>query len=190
MKTVGLCTHFTEADDWAFEYAFKLAQTHRHQLNICHWLASPYRVRRDVVYSDLFTLQETVPITSALLNRLELQLREYYEPRLGDFTDVAFKLCEGAYQVELVRCLRQHILDLVVIGHQAPPVEPVPDEQSLEEFALKLPYPVVIVGPAGPETFLLNSTALEIVEELDLPDGSWRALAGNASVSWRVIQPV
>jgi hypothetical protein len=53
----------------------------------------------------------------------------------------------------------------------------------MEEFALKLPYPVVIVGPAGPGTCLLNSVALEIVEELDLPDGSWQALADNTRVS-------
>ena len=95
MKTVGLCTHFTETDEWAFEYALNLARARRLQLNICHWLRSPYKIRRDIVYDDLFTHQRTVSITPELLNQFELRLREYYEPKLGDFSDVAFKLCEG-----------------------------------------------------------------------------------------------
>ncbi len=52
------------------------------------------------------------PITPKLLTQLELELRQTYEPKLGDFTDVAFKLCEGMYQVELTRCFRQNLLDL------------------------------------------------------------------------------
>lgn len=26
MTTIGLCTHFSETDEWAFEYALKLAK--------------------------------------------------------------------------------------------------------------------------------------------------------------------
>jgi hypothetical protein len=176
MKTIGLCTHFTETDDWALAYALNLARTRRWRLTICHWLESPYKIRRDIVYDGLFKPQGTAPATPDLLRKLELELGEYYEPKLGDFTDVAFKLCEGAYQVELVRCLRQHLLDLVAMGYQPPPAEPSAPERPLEEFAVKLEQPLLIVGRDGPGTFLINHKALEILDLLALPEGRWQVL--------------
>ena len=187
MKTVGLCTHFTHTDEWAFEYAFKLARSRGLQLNICHWLESPYQIRRDIVFDDLFDPHETVSISPQLLTKFDLQLRQYYEPKLGDFTDVGFKLCEGAYQVELIRCFRQHFLDLVVIGYQEPNPEASSSEQPLELFALNLPYPIVIVGADGPDSFLLNAKAFELRQQLALPEGSWQVLE-DAHVSWRTLQ--
>lgn len=175
MKSVGLCTHFTETDKWAFDYAFKLAQAKNLQLNICHWLESPYQLRRDLVYNDLFDHKNVVPVTPKVLNKLELKLREYYEPKLGNFTDVAFKLCEGTYQVELMRCFRQNLLDLVVMGYQEPATAATSTEQPMELFAMSLPYPVIIVGKDGPDTFLLNHKAAQIRDLLALPAG-WQVL--------------
>lgn len=176
IKTIGLCTHFTQTDDWAFDYAFKLAQMRRLQLNICHWLESPYRIRRDIVYDHLLKPTRAVAVTPELLGKLELQLREYYEPKLGDFTDVGFRLCEGAYQVELIRCFRQNLLDMVVMGYQSPPEDPYAGERPLEEFAANLAYPLVIVGLEGPESFLVNQKAFGMLEQLDLPEGSWKVI--------------
>lgn len=174
MKTIGLCTHLTPTDEWAFEYAFSLAQNHSWQLNICHWLNSPYVLRRDVVDNDLFNPTGTDVVTDALLAKLEFQLRSYFEPKLGDFTQVAFKLCEGQYQVELIRCFRSHQLDLVVMGYQPDTNEP--GVQPLEQFALKLHYPLILVGRDGPDSYLLNPKAMEIVDELDLIGKRWAVL--------------
>jgi len=176
MKAVGLCTHFTETDEWAFDYALKLVQTKHLQLNICHWLESPYQIRRDLVYNDLFNHKKAVPVTPGILNKLELKLREYYEPKLRNFTDVAFKLCEGAYQVELIRCFRQNFLDLVVMGYQEPVAAVTSAEQPMDLFAMHLPYPVIIVGKDGPETFLLNHRAAEMRDVLALPADGWQIL--------------
>jgi hypothetical protein len=177
MKTIGLCTHFSQTDEWAFDYALRLARSHDWQMNICHWLNSPYSLRRDVIYSDLFETGRAEPITPALLTRLELQLRQYYDPKLGDFEQAAFRLCEGLYQVELVRCFRQHLLDLVVMGYQAPSEQDVSGEQPLEDFALHIEYPLVIVGPHSPDEYLLNPAAAALLDELLLPQGSWRVIA-------------
>jgi hypothetical protein len=70
MRTVGLCTHFTETDEWAFDYALELVRTKQLQLNICHWLESPYQVRRDQIYNDLFNHQNVVSVTPELLNKM------------------------------------------------------------------------------------------------------------------------
>ena len=176
MTTMGLCTHFSQADEWAFDYAFDLVQKKNWQLNICHWLRSPYLLRRDMIQDNLFQPGEPQPITQGLLNKLELQLREYYDPKLGDFTNVAFKLCEGLYQVELVRCLRDNQLDAVVMGYQSVEDELGPGAQSLEEFAQKLPYPLIIVGRDGPGSFLLNPKAMTWLDQLDIPEHAYTVL--------------
>jgi hypothetical protein len=175
MKKIGLCTHFSQTDEWAFNFALELVRRQKWQLTICHWLNSPYSLRRDMVYPTLHEGGELQPITPALLTQLELDLRQTYEPRLSDFTDVAFKLCEGMYQIELTRCFRQNLLDLVVIGYQLD--EQVTSvEQPLEDFAAHLNYPLVIVGPNTSDHFLLNQAAQGWLDELQLPEDSWQAV--------------
>jgi hypothetical protein len=175
MKNVGLCTHLSQTDEWAFNFALELVHRQGWQLTICHWLNSPYNLRRDMVYPTLLKDGEPQPITPKLLTQLELELRQYYEPKLGDFTNVAFKLCEGMYQVELARCFHQNLLDLVVIGYQQDE-QNTSNEQPLEEFAANLNYPLVIVGPDASDKFLLNQAAQTWLDKLQLPDGSWQAV--------------
>lgn len=175
MITIGLCTHLCDTDEAAFDYALKLVKHHNWQLNICHWLSSPYRLRRDMIPDDLFHPTQAIPANPRLLAQLELQLRQHYDQRLGDFTNVAFKLCEGMYQVEIVRCFRQHLLDLVIMGYQ-PQDTLEPDAKPMEEFAQQLAYPLVIVGYQGPNTYLLNPKAAEWLDKLELPAGQWHAL--------------
>lgn len=175
MKKIGLCTHFSESDQWAFDFAFDLVRKQGWQLVICHWLNSPYNLRRDIVYPTLKQEGEPQPITPELLTKLELELRQYYDPKLEDFTDVAFKMCEGMYQVELARCFRQHLLDLVVTGYQHED-STKSIGQPLEEFAAQLVHPMVILTAEQPRHFLLNQAAENWVEDLQLPEGSWEML--------------
>ena len=175
MKKIGLCTHFSQTDEWAFSFALELARRQGWQLVICHWLNSPYNLRRDMVYPSLTEDGDLQPITPKLLTQLELELRQYFDPKLGDFTDVAFKLCEGMYQVELTRCFRQNLLDLVVVGYQQDE-QTASIERPLEDFAAQLPYPLVIVGPNDQNHFMLNQAALNWLNELHLQDGSWQAI--------------
>jgi len=175
MKKIGLCTHFSRTDEWAFNFALDLVRRQGWQLTICHWLNSPYSLRRDMVYPSLSEGGQPQPITPELLTKLELELRQYFEPKLGDFTDVAFKLCEGIYQVELARCFRQNLLDLVVLGYSRDDLT-TSAEQPLEGFAAQLNYPLVIVGPDKPDRFLLNHAARSWLSELRLAEGNWSVI--------------
>jgi hypothetical protein len=176
MKKIGLCTHFSQTDEWAFDFALELVRRQKWQLTICHWLNSPYSLRRDMVYSTLHKDGKLQTITPALLTQLELELRQMYEPRLGDFTDVAFKLCEGMYQVELTRCFRQNLLELVVVGYQQFDEQMASGEQPLEEFSAHLNYPLVIIGPDEPDHYMLNKAAESWLGELQLLESSWQAV--------------
>ena len=179
MKKIGLCTHFSQTDDWAFDFALELVRRNDWQLTICHWLTSPYRLRRDMVYPTLHKGGDLQPITPRLLTQLELELRQYYDPMLGDFTNVAFKLCEGMYQVELTRCFHQHLLDLVVIGYMQE-AQLAAGEQSLTAFAAHLNHPLVIVGPEQADHFLLNKAAEAWLDDLQIPEGGWQPIALEA----------
>jgi hypothetical protein len=176
IKTIGFCTHFSDTCEWAFDYAFRLAQNHDLKLNICRWLDSPYLIRRNQVYTN--DAHRTVShVTPELLARLELQLRQYYDPRLGDYLNVGFKLCEGFYQVELARCLHREEIDLVVMGCRGPQVR-VPGEKPPDEFARLLGHPMIIVGCEGPDSYLLNREAAALLDFLELPAGKWKVLEG------------
>ena len=171
MQTVGFCTHFTETCEQAFDYALSLCQDKGRTLSICHWLESPYMMRRDEIYAGP-DKKETVPVTEELLVAREHELREHYDHKLGDLLDVKFRLCEGDHQVELVRCLRRHDIDMVVMGYQSRHT----GGRTQEEFARRLNYPMVIVGHEGEQSYLINQQAVAIVDELDLPNGQWRAI--------------
>ncbi len=183
MTTIGLCTHFSQTDEWAFDYALTLAKKNQWHMIICHWLQSPYSLRRDMVNDDLFTPQKTVPVDEKLLVKLEYQLREYFDQKLGDFTDVAFKLCEGNYQVELNRCIRQNLLDLVVMGYQTQEDAQEHNEKSQELFSFESDFPLIIVGADGPQTYQLNQKALAWKDQLQLKEGAWKVIQAQTASS-------
>ncbi|MDI6777368.1 MAG: universal stress protein [Syntrophales bacterium] len=170
MKAIGLCSHYSRQGDWAFDYAFRLAGKKDIQLNIFHWLESPFRFRREIVYLDE-KKEKLVRVTDEFQVKKEYELREYYDSRLGDFVKVGFRLCEGNEGAELARCLHRKEYDLLVLGY----VERGADfgGQQIERFAANFRVPVVMVGPDKPNSFHLNKRAVDIVDQLDMKEGEW-----------------
>jgi len=173
MKSIGLCSHYSRQGDWAFHYAFRVAREHNIRLNIFHWLESPFRFRREIVYAD-DTKTTTLRVTDDLKVKKELELREYYENWLGDYVNVGFKLCEGNEGAELSRCLHKREYDLLIMGY----LERGTDfgGQKVETFAAQFRVPVVMVGPDRPNTFYLNNRAIEIVDQLGIGTGDWHPI--------------
>jgi len=173
MKSIGLCSHYSRQGDWAFHYAFRVAKEHNIRLNIFHWLESPFRFRREIVYAN-DTKTTTLRVTDELKVKKELELREYYESWLGDYVNVGFKLCEGNEGAELSRCLHKREYDLLIMGY----LERGTDfgGQKVETFAAQFRVPVVMVGPDKPHRFYLNNRAAEIVDQLGIGDGDWHPI--------------
>ena len=170
MESIGLCSHYSRQGDWAFDFAFRLASEKDIQLNIFHWLESPFRFRREIVYADN-KKQEVVRVTDELKAKKELELREYYEAKLGDFVKVGFRLCEGNEGAELARCLRRREYDVLVLGY----VDRGADfgGQVIERFASHFKVPVVMVGPDKPNSYHLNKRGVDIVGQLGLKKNEW-----------------
>lgn len=173
MKSIGLCSHYSRQGDWAFHYAFRLARENDVKLNIFHWLESPFRFRREIVYVN-DKKKDVVRITEELRVKKELELREYYESWLGDFVNVGFKLCEGNEGAELSRCLHKREYDLLIMGY----LERGTDfgGQIIEKFASKFRVPVVMVGPDKPNSYYLNRRAVDILDQLGIGEGDWNLI--------------
>jgi hypothetical protein len=171
MNSIGFCAHYSPQGDWAFAYALRLATTRDIQLNIFHWLASPLRVRRDMVYAD-DPQSHVERVTDELKIRKDRELREYYDEKLGNFVKVGFRLCEGNEGIELARCLHRGEYDLLVMGYEHVGCDF--GDQTIEEFATDFRVPVVLVGPKTPDEFHLNGLAEVILADLGIPQDCWQ----------------
>ena len=175
MNGIGLCAVFSRQGDWAFDYALHLARSHKTRLNVFHFLESPYALRRDVVFVDA-EKTKTAPVTQELIAEKDKDLRLSYDSRLGDYTDVGFRLCEGNDEVELRKCFRKGEYEVLVIGYQAKGAE-FGGTTTIESFASKFHGPVILVGPDAPNQFFLNDKAKAMLADLDIPEGTWKSLA-------------
>ncbi|MEW6348464.1 MAG: universal stress protein [Thermodesulfobacteriota bacterium] len=175
MKGVGLCAIFSQQGDWAFDYALSLARRHKTKLNIFQFLESPYALRRDVVFVDA-EKKETAVVSPALIAEKDKELRQTYDDRLEDYTDVGFRLCEGSNEWELKKCFKRGEYDVLVVGYHGKGAD-FGGTATIEEFAKRFHGPLVLVGPDHPDQFVLNEKAKEILDQLELPDGKWQLLA-------------
>jgi hypothetical protein len=174
MNGVGLCAIFARQGDWAFDYALTLAREQKTKLNIFHFLESPYIMRRDVVFVDAEKTQ-TAPVTPELISKKDREMREMYDPRLGDYVEVGFRLCEGVDEVELRKCFKKGEYEVLVIGYMGKGAA-FGGTTTIEEFAAKFHGPVVLVGPDASDSFFLNEHAEKRLAELKIPEGKWKRI--------------
>lgn len=174
MKGIGLCASFCPQGDWAFDYALSLARHHNIQLNIFHFLDSPYAFQRDVVYVDK-EKAETTHITPVFIARKDREMREIFDERLGDYVDVGFRLCEGNDEWELRKCFKKSQYDVLVIGYKEKGAA-FGGKTTIEEFASKFRGPIVLIGPDGANSFHVNGHARKMLDELLITDGQWKPI--------------
>jgi hypothetical protein len=175
MQGVGLCAIFSKQGDWAFDYALDLARRNNTKLNIFQFLESPYTIRRDVVFVDAEKTKTEV-VTDELISEKDKELRMQYDDKLGEFSDVGFRLCEGISEVELKKCFRRGDYEVLVIGYQDKNAD-FGGTTTIEEFAQKFQGPVVLVGPESPDSYYINERAKNMVDQLNIPDGKWNLIA-------------
>jgi len=171
---VGLCAVFSRQGDWAFDYALGLARHHETKLNIFHFLESPYALRRDIVFQDE-DRKNTARVTPDLIAQRDQDMREMFDDRLGDYSEVGFRLCEGNNEWELKKCFKKGQYEVLIIGYNQKHAD-FGGTTTIEEFAAKFKAPVVLVGPDAPDSFFVNDHAVGRVADLMLPDGKWNRI--------------
>ena len=75
-----------------------------------------------------------------------------FDPRLGDYVDVGFRLCEGNDEVELRKCFKKGDYEVLVIGYNEKGAA-FGGTTTIEAFAEKFHGPVVLVGPDSADSF-------------------------------------
>jgi hypothetical protein len=174
LRGVGFCAHYSRQGDWAFELALGLARRNQLQLNIFHFLSDPYEPPdRTVRGLDPAEVQRVVV-------EKEKQLRLYYDPQLGDFLDVGFRLCEDREWIELHRCLTRQEFQVLVLPR--PHLDATFGGKPLFEFLDRFVCPAVAVGPASHLDIRLNKPARLIAYRLGL-EGS-AGLTGAREGAW------
>lgn len=167
IRGVGYCARMTRAGDWAFDYAFELASRHGVRLNIFFFPTPPCKPH----FSRGRSGREG-GLTAEKAVEIERDTRLYYDPLLGDYLDVGFRLCEGDEDPELRHCLViKKDYDILVLAYEGYRCQF--GDRSIETFAESMACPTVLVGPEDREQFFLNTTAEVWLEELGLEERPW-----------------
>jgi hypothetical protein len=160
VRAVGFCAHYSPAGDWAFDFALGLARARGLRLNVFHFLVDPY----DPEARPPRGLSREQRAARAV--RLERDLRLYYDPRLGDYLDAGFRLCDDPEWTELHRCLTRREFQVLVLGY--PREEATFGGVPVTDFATSFICPVVLVGPGSPGEIHLNEPAALIDDAVGL----------------------
>jgi hypothetical protein len=168
VRDVGFCADFSQQGDWAFDYAFSLAQSLDLGLKVFY------------VPDLAWDSRELPQLSPSEADALDRHVREYYETRLGDFVDVGFRICEGFADRELRRCLMGGIYQVLVLAYRD--VGAPFGGRTIEEFAYAFNGPVVMVGPDEPGRFLINPSAALLSGRLNLEGGEWTVLKPETPV--------
>ncbi len=151
MKSIGLCANYSEAGDWAFDFALGLARKHNLQLNIFHFLADPFDPSADSPMAMPKDQRDAMSI------EMERNLRFYYDERLGDHLKAGFRVCESNEWTELHHCLMRREFELLVLPY--PKRNATFGGKPIEDFAKNFVSPVALVGPDTPDQIRLNNQA-------------------------------
>jgi hypothetical protein len=151
LEAVGFCAHYSPQGDWAFDFAFDLCRRQGLQLNVFHFLVDPFDP------SDRTGQDVSAPERRELAIAMEKELRFHYEPKLGDYLDVGFRLCADPEWNELHRCLTRREFQLLVLPW--PTAGARFAGKPLEDFADAFVCPVVLVGPESAREIHVNRPA-------------------------------
>jgi hypothetical protein len=128
-------------------------------------------LRRDVVFVDA-EKTETATVTPELITKKDREMRETLDPRLGDYADVGFRLCEGNDEIELRKCFKKGEYEVLVLGYKEKGAG-FGGTTTIEAFAQKFHGPVVLVGPDSADQYCINEHAEKRLADLLIPEGKW-----------------
>lgn len=160
VRDIGLCAEFSLQGEWAFDYALSVARSAACGLKIFYVPDLSW----DTPRAPELPLDE--------INALDRRVREHYDPRLGDFTEAGFRICQGLEDVELHHCLMDQEYQVLVLAYRDLGARFA--GRAIEEFAYTFGGPVVLVGPERPDQFTVNPSAALLSMELQLDQGIGR----------------
>jgi nucleotide-binding universal stress UspA family protein len=118
-KNILFCTDFSDDANIAFVRATNLAKKYGARLHILHVPHSPFTYERDIVDEHIAPEKSTEGQAfygEDVIRLAEKELRTAYEPKLREVENHVFVVKGGAPDVEIIRYVRTHAIDLIVMG--------------------------------------------------------------------------
>lgn len=168
VDNIGLCADFSPQGDWAFDCALSLARSMDLGLRVFGVADMAW----DKAQPRTLTSEETIA--------LDRRLREYYDDRLGDFVDAGFRVCEGLVNHELRSCLVEREYQMLVLTYRD--FGALFAGRTIEEFAISLPFPVLLAGPERPDQLFANPPALLLTQQRHMQQEDWAPIEPQTSV--------
>ena len=167
VKGVGLCAVFSRQGEWAFDYARFLARHHRTRLNIFHFLESPYKLRRDVVFIDA---EKERPAKSHR-NLSPARIKSYVTPLRSDLAIT--RRSDSGCAKEMTNSSFGNVSGRASMKFWSSGTSPrgaaFGGTTTIESFTRRSKGPVVLVGPAAPDCYFLNEAAERRLVDLMIP---------------------
>lgn len=134
----------SEASDRAFPVALAILKGFRSpSLSIVHVMHSPYRFHAEVIAPGI-----AMDLNPEILAVAERSLRNRYGPMTADLRVATFHVLTGVEKVEILRFVRRHKIQLVIVPVSVAQ-RVLPDSSvTLEAFLIeRSPCPVLFVTP-------------------------------------------
>ncbi len=144
-ENILFCTDYSEDAEIALVHALDLAQRHGARLHVLHVLQSNLR------YSPTETSETAPPgeVTFAspeVVAKAAEQLKARYQDRLRGLENVAWVVRPGTAYVEILRYVREHPMDLIVMGTAgASAHEQTHYGSTLEQVAKRAPCHIMAI---------------------------------------------
>jgi nucleotide-binding universal stress UspA family protein len=118
-QTILFATSATEVCDHAARVAFEIAKRYGAELTLFHVLGIPSRGYSQMV-RDVKT-GEMVPVDDEYRQWVTEEIRTHYANQLKDYDKVRVELAEGHPHREILRFIRKHSPDVVIMGGTTDP---------------------------------------------------------------------
>jgi len=142
-KKVLFCTDFSENADYAFEFAYGIAQRDGGLLYILHVI--PHNPNQAYV-ENFITTEDLEKIQKAIEEDLGNKYRERYEEKIEN--EIKFEIItkSGREDEEILKFAKEEKVDIVVMGtHGGTGIEHVIFGSVAEKVLRRSPFPVFII---------------------------------------------
>ena len=147
-QTILFATSATEVCDHAARVAFEIARRYGAELTLFHVLGIPSRGYSQMV-RDVKT-GEMLPVDDEYREWVREEIRTHYRNQLAGHDRVRIELAEGHPHREILRHLRKHRPDMVIMGGNTDPevsvYKKVMAGSTLHHVAKHAPCPVLVVA--------------------------------------------
>lgn len=115
IKKIAYSTDFSDHAEDAFESALDLARKYEASLHILHVVPPMVNPMLADATSEVAPFEPEIEPEPSFMQKIEQQMNQMYKDRIGNI-ECEFVVLSGHVSTEIVKCLEEKSIDLVVMG--------------------------------------------------------------------------